>query len=287
MDEVTRELQLAWGRKAIEVPGEWLDVARLPTQLPALESVLRAMPEESLYVRVTGDHAASPRPTRIRLRDVADLAARITGANGALHLQATQLERYDAGCADALHSFTRRIAQAMPEVAHAGTSSMLGLFLSTPGAIAPFHADDEHNFLFQVTGDKQMHCFDPADTQLFPSEAREALVCDDEHVLDSYDPSIEARAKVFHLVPGLMVYHPPMGPHWVDTGRASYSLSFTVTFVTPTLQRMLLVHKLNRRLRGLGITPTPVGRRPMLDRGKAGAAWILRGVVQRGRRAKA
>jgi len=270
----------AWGKTAVEAPTGWLDLSRAPTDLHALEALLRAMPGDCLYVRITGTHAGSGAPRRVPLSEVPDLPARLTGSAGSLHLQAIHLERHDAGCAAALRTFTERAATVIPEVARPGTSAMFGIFLSTPGAIAPFHADQEHNFLFQVTGDKHIHLFDPTDLESFPSEARERLACEDVHVLDTYEPRLEARAKVFHLTPGKMIYHPPMGPHWVDTGKAGHSLSVSVTYVTPDVERTLLVHKLNKRLRTLGITPNPVGASPLIDRGKAGAARMLRGMVR-------
>jgi hypothetical protein len=276
----TDVLTPAWGKTAVEAPAEWLDLSAAPTGLGPLEALLRAMPDDCLYVRITGTHAGSGAPRRVALREIDDLPGRLTGASGSLHLQAIHLERHHPGCRAALESFTTRLARVIPEVARPGTTAMFGIFLSTPGAVAPFHADQEHNFLFQVTGDKHVHLFDPADLESFPSEARERLACDDVHVLDTYTPGLEERAKVFHLVPGTMIYHPPMGPHWVDTGKASHSLSVSITYVTMDVQRTLLVHKLNKRLRTLGITPNPVGRSPLLDRGKASAARMLRGMVR-------
>ena len=287
MVEHSDVLARAWGRTAVETPLEGLDLSKAPIGLDALEALLRAMPDDCLYVRVTGSHAGSGAPRRVSLRDVPDLPGKLSGSSGSLHLQAIHLERHHAGCAEVLTTFTRRVAAVIPEVARPGSSAMFGIFLSTPGAIAPFHADQEHNFLFQVTGDKHVHLFDPADHELFPSEARERLACDDVHVLDTYRPAMEERATVFHLTPGKMIYHPPMGPHWVDTGKASYSLSMSVTYVTPDVERTLLVHKLNKRLRTLGITPVPVGRSPLRDHGKAGAARVLRGMVRLARAGKA
>ncbi len=227
------DLASAWGTAAVYAPADWLDLSKAPSELPALEALLRAMPDDCLYVRVTGSHAASGSPRRISLRDLHDLPGRLSGSEGSLHLQAIHLDRYDDGCAAALRSFTECVARVIPEVVGPRTSAMLGIFLSTPGAVAPFHADQEHNFLFQVMGDKHVRLFDPADLELFPSEARERLACHDVHVLDGYDARMESRAHVFHLAPGTMIYHPPMGPHWgrhrqgellvVDLGHIRYA----------------------------------------------------------------
>jgi len=64
-------------------------------------------------------------------------------------------------------------------------------------------------------------------------------------------------------------------------------LSISVTYATPDVERTLLVHKLNKRLRAVGITPTPVGLFPVRDRRKAEAVQALRRVLRLARAGKA
>src|SRR6266508_4925145 len=130
------DLASAWGTAAVYAPADWLDLSKAPSELPALEALLRAMPDDCLYVRVTGSHAASGSPRRISLRDLHDLPGRLSGSEGSLHLHAIHLNRYDDGCAAALRSFTECVARVIPEVVGPRTSAMLGIFLSTPGAVA-------------------------------------------------------------------------------------------------------------------------------------------------------
>jgi hypothetical protein len=73
--------------------------------------------------------------------------------------------------------------------------------------------------------------------------------------------------RTFHLEPGLGVYVPPHAPHSVKNG-PQVSVSLSVTFQTPSNQRVLPLHAFNSRLRRLGMSPTPPGRRPAVDRGK-------------------
>ena len=89
--------------------------------------------------------------------------------------------------------------------------------------------------------------------------------------------------QTFPLDPGAGVYVHPHAPHWVKNGPA-VSVSLSITFQTPDNQRTIRVHSLNARLRRLGISPTPPGQRPALDRRKAACAQALarlRGVRRR------
>jgi hypothetical protein len=277
MNSNGESLDQAWGRRPWAMPQGMLDLSGLDTSLPALESLFRRMPADKLFVRVPGHGPASGPPKRIAMSDVPDLHARLHDG-GRLHLLAIDLQTFDPAHAAVLDRFVARVAAEVPEAAQCVSGPMIALFLSTPGVVAPFHADCEHNFLFQVVGDKHIHFWDRTDHELLPSLARERLACEEEHVLDTYRPDIESRATVFHLMPGLGVYHPPMAPHWVDTGAAAWSLSYAVSFETPSVERLRLVHKMNRQLRRLGMEPAPVGQHPLADRVKLAAARGLLGV---------
>ena len=272
-------LKTAWGRNPCVLPPGWFDLAPVKTDLVSLEALLRRLPEEKLRVRITGDGPDSGAPRRIMMRDLSDLQDRLLGGH-TLHLQATDLHQFDRDFSDVAQRFRSRIQGEIEELRDPSTKFAIGLFLSSGGAVAPFHADGEHNFLSQVVGDKKMHMFSPADLDIFPCTSRELLAAKDLHVLDTYRPELEARAEVAHLVPGTTLYHPPMGPHWVDTGRGSYSLSVTLTFITPSVDRTLLLHKLNRQLRRVGLRPAPLGQRPGIDNAKHVLARLLRRVVR-------
>ncbi len=272
-------LEQAWGREATRVPDGLLDLSRAPIGLQDLEALLRRMPERCLFVRLPGSGPHSGSPRRVPMADIAALATQLA-APQPLHLQAIDVNLYDAGFAHMLERFGAWVGERIPELAQADKPPSLGLFLSSPGAVAPFHADCEHNFLFQVVGDKQVHVWDREDLSIFDSAARERLIHSHDHMLATYRPEIEARARVLALQPGQGLYHPPLAPHWVDTGRSSYSLSLTMTFITPSVQRLRCVHKLNHRLRRLGLRPAPVGQHPRADALKAWLGQGLQRVLQ-------
>jgi Cupin superfamily protein len=79
---------------------------------------------------------------------------------------------------------------------------------------------------------------------------------------------------VFEMDPGDAVYVPPHAPHMVKNGPTA-SISFSITFRTPELERIQRVSSINARIRRLGLTPKPPGRRPAVDRLKASTSRAL------------
>ncbi|MFG0334075.1 MAG: transcription factor, partial [Maioricimonas sp. JB049] len=57
---------------------------------------------------------------------------------------------------------------------------------------------------------------------------------------------------------------PVTNPHWVQNG-PDVSVSFSITFRTPDLDRRAGVHRVNACLRRLGLTPGPAGKHPKRD----------------------
>ena len=148
------------------------------------------------------------------------------------------------------------------------------VFLSSPGSTTPSHTDPEHNFLLQVMGTKQMN------VGRFPDEQTKQLEIED-HVSGGHR-NIEwlpVEPKVFEMNPGDAIYVPPHAPHMVKNGPTA-SISFSITFRTPALERLQRVSSINARLRRLGLSPKAPGRRPGADRLKAGTSRAL-GQVRR------
>lgn len=272
-------LAASWGRAPWVFEAGAVDLSPVDTQMAAIERLVRGMDESALRVRLPGQGPQSGSPQRVALRDVHDLAD-LLAQPGVLHLLANDVQLYDAGWAEVGRRFRARVEADVPEVRDPSTRVSLGLFVSSGGATAPYHADTEHNVLVQIHGDKKMHMF-PPDEQTFPSAARESLAAVDQHVMNNYRAEFEQRAVVVELVPGTTLYHPPMSPHWVDTGCGGPSLSLAVSFVTPSIDRLMLLHKVNRRLRRLGIAPQADGRHPTLDGAKVAFGRVARALARR------
>ncbi|HYI37020.1 MAG TPA: cupin domain-containing protein [Thermoleophilaceae bacterium] len=137
------------------------------------------------------------------------------------------------------------------------------IFLSAPGSMTPSHTDPEHNFLLQVRGTKDMN------VGRFPDPETEQLALEDAVTGGHRNVQWEPRDPIlFDLTPGDGVYVYPHAPHWVQNG-PQVSVSLSITFATAKSQETQRVHRVNARLRRLGVSPTAPGRRPGLDRRKA------------------
>jgi JmjC domain len=143
------------------------------------------------------------------------------------------------------------------------------VFLSAPNSVTPSHIDPEHNFLLQIRGSKEMHVGSFSD----PKAEQEML----EHYYAGGHRNLEWKpedATNYPLDPGNGIYVPVHAPHFVRNGPA-VSVSLSITWFTPAIERNARVHALNSRIRKLGITPLPPGRRPASDQAKASAAKAL------------
>lgn len=137
------------------------------------------------------------------------------------------------------------------------------IFVSSPGAVTPYHMDPEENFLLQIRGEKTMRVFQPSvltqeELERFFTGAHRNLVYRDEYA---------GRGHAFALRPGDGVHVPVARPHWVQNG-AEVSVSFSVTARTAASARTAQTHRLNAVLRRWGIRPAPVGESKLRDAAK-------------------
>ncbi len=135
------------------------------------------------------------------------------------------------------------------------------IFLSSPGAVTPYHMDPEHNFLLQIRGSKRVELFDGHDRSILSEEELEQFYCGAHRNLAYRN---RGRAWTFDLAPGRGMHLPVTAPHYVKNG-AQVSVSFSITFRTPDLKRRRMVHICNAFLRRRGLRPTPAGTRPWQD----------------------
>src|SRR6185503_5966580 len=137
------------------------------------------------------------------------------------------------------------------------------IFVSSPGAVTPYHMDPEENFLLQIRGSKTMSVFDPADRSVVAETDIERFVSGAHRNL-AYREDYQRKAQLFDLKPGLALHVPFAAPHWVQNGPA-VSISFSITFNSRASMRRLQAHRVNARLRRFGVVPVPVGRSALRD----------------------
>jgi hypothetical protein len=137
------------------------------------------------------------------------------------------------------------------------------VFVSSPGAVTPYHMDPELNFLVQIHGSKQMSVFPGSDRELL-SEVELEHFYGGAHRNLVFKEEYQQKATVFELRPGDGLHVPVNDPHWVKVG-PGYSISFSITVITRATERRGTLYRLNHRLRQKGRTPRPVGQAPLRD----------------------
>ena len=134
------------------------------------------------------------------------------------------------------------------------------IFITSPGSVTPYHMDPEHNFLLQIRGSKIVNLFDPRDRTILSDEELERFY-DGAHRNMVFKEEYQAKAWQYELKPGFGLHFPVTAPHYVRNG-PEVSVSFSITFRTPDLDRRSMVHNFNSWLRRRGLTPAPVGAHP-------------------------
>ena len=144
------------------------------------------------------------------------------------------------------------------------------IFISSPGAVTPFHFDEEHNILIQIEGSKEISVYSQNDRDLasqldlerFHSGAHRNLILNPDHI---------NRGDIVTMAPGDGLYIPPLAPHWVRVTGDKPALSLSVTWRSMASKRTCYLHQINHRLRAKGAKPRFPGQAPLLDQLKI---WI-------------
>jgi hypothetical protein len=147
------------------------------------------------------------------------------------------------------------------------------IFVSSPGAVTPFHLDPEHNILLQITGSKTMMIV-PGEEDVVPSEKHEAYHVGG-HRNVGWQDEYEARGHKFELIPGEAVHVPLMWPHWVKNGPEP-SISFSITWKSRWIYQEADVRAMNHLLRKAGLRPKAPAAFPRTNMGKAIAYRAIR-----------
>jgi len=149
------------------------------------------------------------------------------------------------------------------------------VFITSPGSIAPYHIDPEHNFLLQVHGPKIVHVFDPKDPEIVTDkEIEDYYYLGGTNAKLEYREKYQEKVKKFVLQPGEGVHIPFVAPHWVEV-EDDYSISFSVSFYSKVCDNVGRLYRFNAMLRRAGITPSTPGKSPMRDAVKTGAISTL------------
>jgi hypothetical protein len=143
------------------------------------------------------------------------------------------------------------------------TWSALTVFVASPHVTTPYHIDHESNFLFQVQGTKDVSLHNPDERDIVPEDQLERFYAGDFEAA-RYHPELQSRGTIFRLVPGTVVHHPPLAPHWVQNDD-NVSVSVSIGFCLRPLDRIARIYQVNHFLRRFGLEPTPPGRSKLRD----------------------
>lgn len=240
-----------------------------------IKELLRRLPRERVEVRrVTVDPDPAGGWKRGPLDTDVDPVAAFEGlATRPTWMLLHDTWKHDDGYRDLLERYLADLRAAFPSLR--GEISDLGcwMFLSSGRSVVHFHADPDQSFLNQVRGGKTVHVY-PA--KVLPEATVEELVYAYDQGVVTYDPSYEPQQfPPTHLAPGQSVFLPLYAPHRV-VNDDTVCVSWNVGFNTPITRRRRDVHCVNLELRHLGVTPTPVGRRPWLDGLKRSSRFVFK-----------
>ena len=145
-----------------------------------------------------------------------------------------------------------------------GMSSRQGfIFITSPGSVTPYHIDPEHNFLLQVRGDKHITMFDGRNRTILRETDLEQMYMDAGRNLP-FEEAWEEEAWKYTLAPGQGLHFPVTYPHYVRNGN-EVSVSFSITFRTPDLDKRRMLYRRNAARRRSGGQPKPVGTHPVRE----------------------
>jgi Cupin-like domain len=159
------------------------------------------------------------------------------------------------------------------------TGGMLGtegfIFISSPGAVTPFHFDPEHNILMQIRGSKLMNVFPADDESIISARSIEQFHLGDHHRNQPWDDAFATKGDPVPLAPGDAIYVPVKAPHWVQNG-PDVSISLSITWRSEWSYEEADARGFNHLARKMGLTPASPKRFPARNLGKSLAFRALR-----------
>ena len=148
--------------------------------------------------------------------------------------------------------------------------------IASPRRITSYHLDGDTNFLFQLRGHKTLHVFDPRDREVLSAQELENFFAGDLSAA-RYRAGMQARALKYDLGPGGAVHIPVTAPHWAQN-HGQVSIALSVNFDLRSSARLAQVHRMNRRLRRLGLAPVEPEVSALRDACKVMAGSTARGL---------
>lgn len=134
----------------------------------------------------------------------------------------------------------------------------LFLFVSSPGAVTPYHLDHQHTLLAQIKGTKTLNLWPAMNYDLTPPDELEVF-CSRITRKFKMRTEMECLRKPYEMIPGEGLYLPFLAPHSVKNND-EVSISLSIIFNTFESQRIWNSFRMNYLLRNwLRVSPTLPG----------------------------
>lgn len=167
-------------------------------------------------------------------------------AQGALWVHLQRVGETDPAYADLLDTLFAEIENQVPGLETYKRS--MSVLISSPNLRVAYHCDVPGQMLWQVRGQKTLHIY-PPQAPFLPQETLERIVL--RTAADTelpFEPSFEAHASVYDLMPGDAMHWPLNGPHRVVNGDC-VNISFTTEHWTNDLRAQYAANYANGLLR--------------------------------------
>ena len=138
------------------------------------------------------------------------------------------------------------------------------IFVTSPGAVTPYHMDREVNFHCQIRGWKTYSLWDQDDRSILSEPEIEQLFAREDLPKPGWKDEYAAKVMEFELTPGTGVQQPLLAPHAVVVGD-EISIGMALTFRTRSIKRRIAIHTTNYKLRRLGLKPGAYNQSPLAD----------------------
>jgi hypothetical protein len=141
----------------------------------------------------------------------------------------------------------------------------LFLFVSSPGAVTPYHLDHQHTLLAQIKGTKTLNLWPALNYDLTPPSELEVF-CSRITRKFKMREELEHLRKPYEMVPGQGVHLPFLAPHSVKNND-EVSISLSMIFNTLESQKIWSSFRINHLLRNrLHLSPTLPGKSAWRDK---------------------
>jgi hypothetical protein len=252
----------------------------------SLAELLDNFPRRNLYALATGSDPTRPDQNRLALHDGLSGADLLQAVHrGCLWLNITRVTDADPCYRALVNSLYEQIAANV--AGFAVRSSQATLVVSSPSAVAYYHADGPASVLWHIRGRKRVWVYPANDPRYADREALEDIVVGARHEYLASTAALDRGASTHDLQPGQWISWPQNSPHRVSN-LEGINVSLSTEHVTDETRRRARVHAAKRFLRvRLGLrNPSipecgPLAVLKMLTHGLANKAGLNRITTKR------